>query len=140
MAGKALKLDNGKVRTANIEAARATITLTHNGNLNNNAWLGYTQSIPSNDSPILIPWNSKLVEVAFSNRRTSVDGNLEFFLNGTAPGDIFRTWAFVNVNRVQSLVGISDSFSAGDLLALRWDDQGQNPNDVGINLFFVLDS
>jgi len=137
---RTLQLRDGKAAVADIEAARASITLTNNGNLNNNSWLGYINGIPSNTTPIVVPWDSNLVEVSFSNDRTSVDGNLEFYLNGIAPGDIFRVWNFTNVNRVQTLTGIADTFSAGDLLAFQWDDQGQNPRDVAVTLFFILDS
>lgn len=138
--GRTVTLENGKYKTADIEASRATITLVNNGNLGDNAWMPWTNGVPTNASPIVIPWDSRLVEVAFSNNRTSVDGNFEFYLNGTAPGDIFRTWNFNNVNLVQTLTGISDPFVAGDLLRIQWDDQGQNPRDVALVLFFVLDS
>lgn len=137
---RTLQLRDGKATVADIEASRATITLTNNGNVSDNTWFGYRESIPSNTTPIVIPWDSTLVEVSFSNNRTSVDGNVEFYLNGTAPGDIFRTWNFTNVNLVQILDGIADPFTAGDRLALQWDDQGQNPRDAVITLFFILDS
>ena len=135
-----LVLENGKMRTADIQASRATIMLTNNGVLGDNAWMPWVNGVPTNASPIVIPWNCRLVEIAFSNNRTSVDGNFEFYLNGSAPGDIFRTWNFNNVNLVQTLTGISDAFTAGDLIRIQWDDQGQNPRDIAFVLFFVLDS
>ena len=137
---RTVTLRDGKFETADIEAARASITLTNNGNLGDNAWLGYRESIPSNTTPIIVPWNCTLVEVSFSNNRTSVDGNLEFYLNGLTVGDIYRTWNFTNVNISQILTGISDTFTAGDALSFQWDDQGQNPRDVAVTLFFILDS
>lgn len=138
--GRTVQLEDGKFKTADIEASRATITLVNNGNLGNNSWMPWFNGVPTNTSPIVVPWDSRLVEVAFTNNRTSVDGNFEFYLNGTAPGDIFRTWNFTNVNLVQTLTGIADPFTAGDLLRIQWDDQGQNPRDVALILFFVLDS
>jgi len=117
--------------------ARAPITLQHNGTLGNNNWHGYSSSIPSNTTPIILPWDCTLTEYTFSNQNTSVDGNMEFYLNGTSAGDIIYTINFNNVN--QTLTDLPDlDFVAGDLLRLRWDDNGQNPSDVASVLFFLL--
>lgn len=117
--------------------ARAPIILQHNGNLGNNFWHGYDSLIPSNGTPIVLPWDCKLTEYTFSNNNTSVDGIMDFYKNGTAGGDIVYSVSFVNVNQV--LTAAPDiSFNAGDLLRLRWRDTGQNPSDVVSVLFFLL--
>jgi hypothetical protein len=117
--------------------ARAPILLLHNGSMSNGFWHGYSELISSDQSPIPIPWDCTLTEYTFSNNRTSVDGRMDFYVNGTDPADIVYSISFSNVNRV-----LTDSpnfdLNAGDLLRLRWVDQGQNPRDVGSTLFFIL--
>ena len=117
--------------------ARAPIILTHNGTMSDGFWHGYTELIPSDTSPIVIPWDCTLVEYSFSNNRTSVDGNMDFYVNGTNAGDIVYSINFSNVNRVK-LDTPNIALSAGDLLRLRWVDLGQNPRDVASTLFFIL--
>ncbi len=117
--------------------ARAPINLQHNGTLGNGFWHGYDSLIPSDATPIILPWNCTLTEYTFSNKRTSVDGVMEFYKNGTSGGNIVYTINFSNVNK--TLVAYPDlDFVAGDLLRLRWVDTGQNPSDVSSMLFFLL--
>jgi hypothetical protein len=118
--------------------ARTSIILTHNGTMGNGFWHGYSELIPSDNSPIPLPWDCKLSEYTFSNNRTSVDGQMDFYVNGTTASDIVYSITFSNVNRV--LTDLPNvSFSAGDLLRLRWVDNGQNPRDVASTLFFILE-
>ena len=116
--------------------ARASIIMSYNGTIRDDTWVGYTESIDSYDTPILIPWNCTLKEITFSNKRTSVDGKLNMYLNGTSSSDIVYTMNFSNT---RSIIFYMDmDFVDGDLLRFRWVDEGQNPNDVGIVLFFLL--
>ena len=117
--------------------ARSTITLLHNGTISDGFWHGYSDLIPSNNSPIILPWDCELLEYTFTANRTSMDGRMDFYLNGTGGGSIIYGIQFNNVNRT-----LTDNpnltFSAGDLLRLRWVDEGQNPRDAVSVLFFRL--
>ncbi len=103
-------------------------------------WHGYSDLIPSDNSPIILPWNCEFLEYTFAANRTSMDGQMSFYLNGTNANDIAYSITFQNVNR--TLIDNPNlTFSAGDLLRLRWVDNGQNPRDVVSVLFFrLLDS
>lgn len=118
--------------------ARCTITLTNNSTVTNNQWVGYTELIPSDTTPIVLPWNCKLTEISASFNATSVDGDLVFYKNGILVGNIIKTWNFSNVNNHAYLVSQTDTFVAGDLLRLRWTDNGTNPSDMVICLFFEV--
>lgn len=117
--------------------ARVSIPCIWNGTVSNGAWVGYSNLVPSDLSPIILPWNCTLREVSFSANRTSMDGEMDFYKNGTATGDIVYTETFSNVNRTKVFLPDED-FSAGDLLRMRWVDQGQNPRDLALILFFTL--
>ena len=117
--------------------ARASVILLHNGTLSNGFWHGYSELIPSNTTPIIIPWNCTFKEYTFAANRNSMDGRMDFYLNGTDASDIIYSIQFNNVDTILSDFPEID-FNAGDLLRLRWVDQGQNPRDVSSVLFFLL--
>jgi hypothetical protein len=117
--------------------ARVTIPCLHNGTVGDGFWIGYSNLIPSDLTPIVMPWNAELKEVSFANNRTSVDGNMNFFINGQAVGDIVYTENFSNVDRVKVFTP-EFNVIAGDLLRMQWDDTGQNPRDMALMLFFTL--
>jgi len=117
--------------------ARAHRMFQHNGNLNNNFWHGYSNLIASDTTPMIIPWDCELKEFTFAANRNSMDGRMDFYLNGLAAGDIIYSIQFNNVPF--TLIDTPNlSFSAGDLLRLRWVDQGQNPRDVVSTFDFLL--
>lgn len=118
--------------------ARVTIPCLHNGILGDGFWVGYSNLIPSDTTPIIIPWGAKLKEVSFSNIRTSVDGTLDFFVNGMTAGDIVYSETFSNVVNVKTFYPDID-FNADDLLRMQWVDDGENPKDMALMLFFTLD-
>ena len=126
-----------EARNTAIGKVRANRTFLHNGVMSNGFWHGYSELIPSNNTPIIIPWNCILKEYTFAANRTSIDGIMNFYLNGTTTGDIVYSVNFTNVNR--TLINFPDlSFALGDLLRLRWVDQGQNPRDVSSTFDFQL--
>lgn len=126
-----------EARETAIGKARVSIILLHNGTLGNGFWHGYSEIIPSDTTPIVIPWNCILREYTFSANRNSMDGRMDFYLNGTGAGDIVYSVQFNNVDTI--LTDFPEiTLNAGDLLRLRWVDQGQNPNDVSSVLFFTL--
>lgn len=133
---------------AAIEEAKTTIigkkfsiTITNNGTVTNNQWVGFTELIPSNNTPFYIHRSCVLEDVIFSNKR-NCDVDFDFYKNGTAGGNIIKTWQIRNL-QYTALTSQTDSFVAGDLLRLRARTSGLigsllgvTPNDVGIILVF----
>jgi hypothetical protein len=122
--------------------ARASIVCTFNGTIGNNNWLGYSELIPGDQVPILIPWNCILKEltVVYQNAflgSPSIDGRLDLYKNGTAGGNIVHQITFTNDND-GGIFTPDISFNAGDQLRGRWVDQGDNPADMVICYFFLL--
>lgn len=123
--------------------ARASIICTFNGTVGNNNWLGYSELIPGDQVPILIPWNAVLKEmtVIYQNAflgSPSIDGRLDLYKNGTAGGNIVYQVSFVNDNN-GGVFFPNISFTAGDQMRARWVDQGDNPSDMVICYFFLLE-
>lgn len=126
-----------EAKVSAVSTPRFCIVCTFNGTVSNNQWLGYDNLLPGNDVPVIIPVNCVLREVTFSNQRTGVDGNLELFKNGFGGGNIFATLPINNIQR-DFFPGIDEPFTAGDFLVARWDDEGNNPNDLGLTYFFQV--
>lgn len=119
--------------------ARATVQLISNGGVLDNEWVGYSELLPCNTTPIPVPWNSTIEEITYSFDRNSVDGNFELYKNGFDASDIVYTFNFSNAAGPVIDDTISLAFSAGDFLCGRWDDNGQNPRDLGVGIFFLID-
>lgn len=122
--------------------ARASIICTFNGTVGNNNWLGYSELIPGDQVPILIPFNCVLKEmtVVYQNAflgSPSIDGRLDLYKNGTAGGNIVFQHTFTNDND-GAILFPEITFATGDQLRGRWVDQGDNPSDMVICYFFLL--
>jgi len=117
--------------------ARAHRMFQHNGTLGNNFWHGYNELINSFTTPMVIPWNCVLKEYVMCFNNTSVDGEMNFYLNGTDLANIVYSISFVNVD-VYKIVYPNLDLSNGDLLRLRWVDNGKNPSDVVSTFDFLL--
>lgn len=141
---------------AAIEEARQTatslsrfgITTTFNSTVGNNQWLGYSELLPGNTTPIIIPRNCKLKEITFSWSSTitillglvtlssDVDGTFNLYKNGTSSGDIIWSKVFSNASGGAVSPNIDINLNAGDFIIGRWVDQGSNPSDMAICYFF----
>lgn len=118
--------------------ARVTMTSLMNGTVGANNWLGPNELIPGDTVPFRIPWDCTLIEVTASFPTLSVDGAIEFYVNGTGAGQLVYTETFTNVDGGKTFTP-NISLSAGDLLRMRWTDSGQNPADMATTMFFILD-
>lgn len=127
-------VESGRVAAA----ARASIIGIFNGTVSNNQWLGYSNLLPGDQTPIVIPWDSELDVLTFSFDGTSVDGQYQLYKNGLTGGDIVHTTTFTNVNDRLVDAAVSVSLVAGDFLVGRWVDTGTNPNDMAVTMNFFL--
>lgn len=120
-----------------IALPRYTIVTVFNGTVSNSQWLGYSNLLPGDDTPILVPTKARLREVTFANSNSAVDGTLNLYKNGLASGNIFDGLNIVNQQNVS--FSVDELFQAGDVLRGRWVDTGTNPSDAAIVYFFQIE-
>lgn len=117
--------------------ARFAITTVFNGTIGNNAWLGYSELLPGNTTPIRIPTSCILKEITLSWNGASVDGRFSIYKNGTAGGNIvYQSPNIVNQSGGIVFTDINISFVNGDFFVGRWTDNGDNPSDMAVVYFF----
>lgn len=117
-----------------LNTPRYTIVLQHNGNVSNNTFIGYDSLIPGDDTPIVVPVKSELVEYTFSNSRSNADYAIELRKNSTGATP-FNT---VSVDNTQTFVedDINEPFNPGDEVYVKYIDEGTNASDAVILLLF----
>ena len=127
---------------------RFGITTTFNSTVSSNQWLGYSELLPGNTTPIIIPKKCKLQEITFSWTSVisivggivtitgTVDGRFDLYKNGTAAGNIVYQKTFANAGAGGIGSSINISLNAGDFIIGRWVDSGDNPSDAAICYFF----
>jgi len=115
-----------------LNTPRFSIPLIFNGAASNNEFIGYSNLLPGDSTPIVIPINSVLEEYSFSNSKTTADYTIELRKNSTT-ATLFNTISKVNTKSfVQS--GIEESFSSGDHIYIKYIDNGVNASDIAILL------
>lgn len=117
-----------------LNAPRYTIPLLYNGTVSNNEFIGYTNLIPGDSTPIIVPKTGFLEEYTFSNRNSNADYTIELRRNSTT-ATVFDTESKTNT---QSFIkdGINEPFNAGDEIYVKYLDNGNNATDVVIILLF----
>ena len=117
-----------------LNTPRFTIPLIYNGTPGNNEFIGYSNLIPGDDTPIVVPIDSVLQEYTFSNKNSNADYTIELRRNSTTAA-VFDTTSKVNtLSFVQS--GITQAFTAGDTIYIKYIDDGSNASDMVIVLLF----
>ena len=115
---------------------RAGLALIQNGTMSSNDLVSYSHLTPN--TPIVFPVNTQLNEVTFSNNRSSVECDLEIWNGGLTGGTLVKT---LNVSTGTELSEIFDlnadviTFSAGDVMQIRYIDQGTNARDMVVTLW-----
>lgn len=122
------------------EAAIFPVVLTHNGSVSNGTYYGYLNTINGLDSPVIVPRNSILKVLTFTNNRSTAD--YQILLRKNNP----TATPFLTINQVntQSFIydssddpAIEESFNAGDIIYVQHINAGNNPRDVGLTLNFA---
>jgi hypothetical protein len=114
--------------------ARYTINLLHKGTVSGGTFLGYSEVIPGNSTPVLIPVDSIMKAFSFSNNSALADYTLYFRKNSTIATP-FYTISKVNTQFFSQSIP-DESFNAGDAIYVSYQDDGQNAADVGLMLVF----
>lgn len=127
-------------RSNAIATVRFCIVTVFNGTMSNNQWCGYSELLPGDSVPIVVPLSCRLKELAVSYNGASVDGRFDLYKNGTAAGDIIdsSTFTFANQANRKVFTGINYTFVSGDQIRMRWVDLGDNPSDVAIVYYFEV--
>lgn len=122
-----------------------SIEFKNNGTASN-TWLNIGEAPTTSDEvPFIVPFKSRLVGVTFSNERNNVDIDIRINISKYGEGNTnnrtiikqirnMRTFQFSDFNDSSSdLV-----FDAGDKIGVFMADQGQNPNDPVVHLYFKV--
>ena len=114
-------------------AGRYALTLIYNGTLSNGTFIGYLNTVNGLDTPIIIPRDSTLKDLTFSNRISGADYTL--YLRKNSPtATPFETITKTNTKTFTHL-DIDEVFAEGDTIYIEYQDDGQNANDASIVLF-----
>lgn len=116
---------------------RYTLLGVFNGIVSDGNWLSYSNLVPGDTVPILIPVKCSLKEVTFYNIN-SASGRLDFYRNGTLAENIFDSLSITN-STSGTKANFTQIFNLGDTLRARWVDLGTNPNDAVIVYFFQVE-
>jgi hypothetical protein len=117
--------------------ARFAMVFVANGTVGNNNWLGFNELVTSQTTPMIIPVNCVLKEMAFSFSGAAVDGVLLIYKNGLVnPTNVIYSNTFTNVNTYKLMSNINIPLAQGDRIAAQWQDTGDNPSDAALQFFF----
>lgn len=114
---------------------RAGKSITANGTLGNNDWLGPTELLP-NTPAMVFAVKLQLNEITWANQTTNVEFRIEF-RSGSKTGTIFYTLDVNPSNPGYGYVdGLSFTFNPGDTIWMQYKDDGQNMSDAEVMLWF----
>ena len=111
------------------------IILIQNGTLSDNEFIGYSNLIPGDATPIIAPITGTFVGFTFSNENSSADFALEFRL-GTTTSSIFFTWSVDNTLTADVNLVTPEAVTAGGRMFIKYKDEGSNASDAVIVLKF----
>lgn len=114
---------------------RIPIALVYNGTLSNGDWIGYSNLLPGDDTPIIAPVTGTFTGFTWSNSKTNCDFALEFRKNSTVATPFF-TWSVDNTQTAFVNLGTPEAFTAGDKIFVKYIDEGINATDATIVLQF----
>jgi hypothetical protein len=118
---------------------RFTIVTTFNGTIGANNWLGYSELLPGNTSPIRLPINCVLKELSFSWVGSAVDGQFELYTNGLVVANrIYQGPSWTNQASGAIITGLNITISANDYIVGKWIDTGDNPSDMALVYYFQV--
>lgn len=107
-----------------------------------NRWLDYAQNRASNQTPLIIPWNSKLIGITFSNREDDISTDVYIYRANQAGGikgsdKPIHTWSIRDARVARQMVFPKVvNFGAGDKVAVFLRDAGTDPKSPTMVLYF----
>lgn len=114
---------------------RVPITLVHNGTLSNGDWIGYSNLLPGDATPVIAPLTGVWSGFTWSNNKTTADFALEFRVGSTGATPFF-TWSVDNTQSAFVEFPTAQAVTAGDKVFIKYIDEGTNAADAAIVLKF----
>lgn len=119
-----------------------TLSFAETGSVGNK-WLGNVSDGNNSDRTFaIIPFNCELKAITFSNRDDNSDTDVEIWVaqadNAAIKNKVFE-WMLRDA-RVACKNNLSIPFDAGDKIGVLLDDQGVNPDNVTVQMFFKITS
>ncbi len=115
------------VKNIILDKTRSSIACSMNGTMGNGDFIRYTALSTNYD--LMIPMDSIIEIVTFSNNKSSADFDIKFYKNGT---EITADLKEVRSSKNGTLEGFSGSFLKGDSLWMKYVDKGQNATDLNL--------
>jgi hypothetical protein len=112
-----------------------TISLIQNGTLSGGTFLGYSNLLPGDSTPVVSPINGVFVGFTWSNKKTTCDFALEFRLDSTVATPFF-TWSVDNTQTAEIDLVVAEAVTAGQTFFIKYIDEGTNAADAAIVLKF----
>lgn len=112
---------------AQANVAVYTIPLIYNGSVSGSKFISYSNLTPN--TPVIIPVNSEFILFSYSNTRSSADYTFEFRKNTTV-GTPFYSVSKTNTKYFSQILPSAELFAAGDIISLKYVDNGGNSKDA----------
>jgi hypothetical protein len=133
--------DADNVGDAVIETGDAVAVLTvpipliNNGTMSANTFIGYSNLLPGDSTPIVSPLTGSFSGFTWSNSKTDCDFALEFRLDTTTATPFF-TWSVDNTQTAEVDLVTPEMVTGGQKFFIKYIDEGTNAQDVAIILKF----
>ena len=111
------------------------ISLVNNGTIGANSFLGYSNLLPGDSTPIVTPLAGSFVGFTWSNSKTDCDFALEFRLDSTTATPFF-TWSVDNTQTADVSLVTAEAVTSGQKFYVKYIDEGTNASDAVIVLKF----
>lgn len=111
---------------------RFPFVLVHNGGLSDGQAIRWSNL--ANTAVLRVPTKAKVREITFGNNNNA-DADFRFYKNSVSAPNLFFTWTAIRSDSDALAVGdgadfTSPTFDQGDILEIRYDDQGASINDM----------
>lgn len=128
---------------ANLFGALWQMTFTEDGSADNE-WLGlYDRGVKSNRTLGIIPFDCEVCVITFSNSRAGADCDIEIYAADAGDGNnaskVYE-WKIVDKRHQCITPNPVLQFSAGDKIGIFCQDQGGDPENVVVTIYFRITS
>ena len=134
-----LDYDNVQDGLANVGDLVATlvvpISLVYNGSVGNNEFIGYSNLLSGDATPIVSPLQGSFTGFTFSNNRNTADLSLEF-RRGSTTATPFFTWTETDAEPQTVTLPTPEPFSLGEEIYIKHINNGTGARDMVVVLLF----
>ena len=104
-----------------------------------NAWLSHN-GLPSDGNPSIIPFNGKLVGIAFSNEFINVSTDVEIYITpaNSEVEELAYTWEFRNGKKGFNNMATQMTFDEGAKVSVYLRNAGKSPKNVDVTVYLQV--